>query len=92
MSNFGYRSLEKVSLKFTTTRQFSTSNTAKQNIYLKIPSIHNNTTSDHFSNTKYELDVPSIENKWEDDAIKYGEEYQKIQHKKSTKQTLKQHV
>ena len=50
------------------------------NSYLTIPSIHNDTTSDNFINTKYEVYVPSIENEWEYRERKYGEEYLNSQH------------
>ena len=36
--------------------------TVESNIYLIGPSIHNDTTSDNFSNTTYEVDVLTIEN------------------------------
>ena len=72
MSTFDNKLLKKVKIKSTTTHQCSTSKTAKYNIYLTSPSIHNYTTSDNFSNTRYEVYVPSIDNEWEDYAVKYG--------------------
>ena len=43
-------------------------------LYLTSTLIHNDTTSDSFINAIYELDLPSIDNEWEDYARKYGEE------------------
>ena len=64
MSIFDNKSLKKVTLQSTTTHQCYTSKTVKSNSYLKSPSFQNNTTSDNFSNTTYEVDVPSIDYEW----------------------------
>ena len=64
MSTFDKKSLNKLNLKSTTTRQCSTSQTVSSNSYLTSPSIHNETTSDNFSNTTYEVYVPSSDNEW----------------------------
>ena len=37
-------------------------------LYLTSTLIHNDTTSDSFINAIYELDLPSIDNEWEDYA------------------------
>ena len=62
MSNFDNKSLNKVTLKSTTTRRCSTSKTVSSNIYLTSPLIHKGTASDNFSNTTYEVYAPSIDN------------------------------
>ena len=62
MSTFDNNSLKKISLKSTTTRQFYTPRTVRINSYLTSTSIHNDTKSDNFSKTTYELDIQSIEN------------------------------
>ena len=72
MSTFDNKSLDKVIIECTTTRQCSTSKTVSSSIYLTSTSIHNGTTSDNFRNTTHELYVPSIGNEWEDYEIKYG--------------------
>ena len=92
MSTFDNKSLKKVTLKSTTTHQWYTSKTVKSNSYLTSPSIHNDTTSDNFINTTYEVDAPSIDNVWEDYARKYKEEYLDSQHNRYTNQTLQRHV
>ena len=89
MSKFYNWSLEKVTLKSTTTRQCSTSKNDYSNSYLKSPSIHSYTTSDHLRNTTYEIYVPLVDNKWEDYPRIDGEEYLNGQNNRSTKQTLK---
>ena len=91
MSTFDNKSLKKNTLKFKTTHKCSASKTFSSNSYLTSPSIHNETTSDNFINTKYEVDLPSIYNEWKYYTIKYGEEYLNIQHNRSTNQTLTQH-
>ena len=73
MSNFDNKLLKNVTLKSTTTHQCSTSKTIKSNSYITSPSIHNDTNSDKFINTTYEVDLPSIDNEWEYYSIKYGE-------------------
>ena len=92
MSTFDNKSLKKVTLKSTTTHQCSTSKNDKSNCYLTSPSIHNYTTSDNFSNTKYEVDVPLIYNEWEDYARKDEESYLNSNHNMSTKHTIKRQV
>ena len=62
VSSFYNRSLKKYALKSTITHEFFTSKTVKSNSYHTSPSINNDTTSDNFSNTKYETDVLSIYN------------------------------
>ena len=63
MSNFDDKSLKRVTLKSTTTNHCCTSKTVKSNSFLTSPSIQNETTSDNFSNTTYEIYVTSIDNK-----------------------------
>ena len=58
MSTFDNTSLKKVTLKSTTTHHCYISNTVKSNIYLTSLPNHNDTTSDCFSNTTYEVDAP----------------------------------
>ena len=58
MSKFDNTSLKKVTLKYTITHECSTSKIIKSDSYLKSPPIHNETTSDNFINTTYEVDVP----------------------------------
>ena len=53
MSTFDKKSLNKVTLKYTTTCQYSTSKAVSSNSCLTSPSIRNDTTSDNFSNTTY---------------------------------------
>ena len=65
ISDFENKASKKVTLKSTTTCQCSTSKTVSSNSYLTITSVHNDTTSDNFINKTYEVDVPSIYNKWE---------------------------
>ena len=89
MSTFYNKLLKNVTIKSTTTNQYSNSKTMKQNSYLTSPSIKNNTTYDNFRNSTYELYVPPIDNEWEDYARKYGEEYLNSHHNRSTKNTLK---
>ena len=60
MSNFDNKSLKKVMLKYTITHQCYNSRTIKSNSYLNSTPINNDTTSDNFSNTTYEVDVPLI--------------------------------
>ena len=64
MSNSYNKLLKKVTLKSITTRQCSTSKNSSSNSYLSSPLSHDDTTYDNFSNTKYEVDVPSIDNEW----------------------------
>ena len=66
MLKFDTKPLKKVTLKSTTTHELSSSNYVKSNNYLPSPSIQNDTTSDRFGNTTYEVYAPSIDNKWED--------------------------
>ena len=77
--------MEIVTLKSKTTHECSNSKTVKSNIYLTILSINNDTTSDNFINTTYEVYVLSIENDWEDYAIKYGKESLNINQKRYRK-------
>ena len=92
MSTFDNNSLKKVTIKFTTTDQCSTSKTIKSNSYLISISFHNDTAFDNFSNTTYGVYLPSIDNEWEDYARKGGEEYLNINHSRSTKQILNRHA
>ena len=62
MSDFDNKSLKKVTLKSTTTRQCYTFKTVKSNIYLTSQSINNDTTYDNCSNNICEVDLPSIVN------------------------------
>ena len=64
ISTFENKSLKKVTLKSTTTRQCSTSKTVSSNSYLISLSIHNDTPSDNFRNNTYEVYVPSIDSGW----------------------------
>ena len=84
--------MKKVTLKYTTLHECSTSNSIKPNGYLTIPSIQGDTTSEYFRNTTYEADLPLIENEWEDYSRKYWEDYLNCHHNKSTKQILKLHI
>ena len=77
--------MENVTLKSTTEHEWSTSKTVKSYSYLTSAPIPNDTTSDNFSNTKYEEYVPSIDNYWEYYAGKYGEESLNCHHNRSTK-------
>ena len=92
MSTFDNKLLKTFILKYTTTHQCSHSENVKYNSYLTSPSIHNDTTSDNFITTPYEVDVQSIHNYWEDYATKYGEEHFNSHNNRSTQQTLKQHA
>ena len=92
MSNCDNNSLKNVTLKYTSTHQFYTSKSVKSKCYLTSTSIHSDTTSDEFSNTTYEVDVPLIGNYWVDYAGKDGWKYLNSRHNSSTNQTLKQHV
>ena len=65
MSHFENKPLYKVTLKSATAHQCYTYKTGSSNSYLSSPSIHNDTTSDNFRNTTYEVDVPQIDNDWE---------------------------
>ena len=84
ISTFEKKSLKKVTLKTTTTRQCSTSKTVSSNSYLISLSIHNETSSDNFIKNRYEVYVPSIYSGWEDYARKDREEYLNIQQNRST--------
>ena len=64
--------LEKFTHKYTTTHQRDSSKTVQSNSYFTSSPICNDETSDNLRNTTYEVDVPSIDNEWEDYAIKYG--------------------
>ena len=89
MSNFYNNSWKKVTLKYTTTHKCSTSKTIKSNSYLTSAPIQNYTSSDNFSNTTYELYVPSIDNEQGNYARKDGEESLNSNHNRSTKKKLK---
>ena len=62
MSYFENNLLKKFTLKSTTKRQCSTSKTVKSNNYLTSPTNNNDTTSDHFIDTTYEVDILSMDN------------------------------
>ena len=64
MSNFDSKSLKLFTLKSTTTYQCYTSKTLKLNRYLTSPLIKDDATYDNFSNTTYEVYVPSFDNEW----------------------------
>ena len=68
--NFSHQVIWKVTLKSTTIRQCYTSKIDSSNRYLINPWIHNDSTSDHFRNTIYDVDALSIDNKCEFYAIK----------------------
>ena len=93
MSTFDNKSLKILTLKSTTTHQCSLQNLLNQIVILPFHQfIITPLTSDNFSNTTYEVDVPSIYNDWGDYERKYGEESLNINNSRSIKQTLKQHV
>ena len=64
----------------------------KSNSYHICSSNHNDKYFDKFSNTTYEVHIPSIDNESEGCAIKYGEEYLNSHQNGYTKQTPKEHV
>ena len=72
MSTFYNKSLKKVTLKSITKHWCSNSKNVKSNSYINSPKIHNDTTSNNFINTTYEVYLPLIDNAWEDDARKDG--------------------
>ena len=64
MSSFDNKSLKNFTLKSTTTFEFSTCNYVQSSSYINSPSIHNGKTSDNFTNTIFESDLPSVDNDW----------------------------
>ena len=58
MSIFDHRSLKNITLKYTPIHECYNFNCVQSNIYLKIPSIYNNTTTKNVRNTIYEAYVP----------------------------------
>ena len=65
--------MKKVTLKSTTTHKCYTYKTVKSNSYLTIISTQNDTNSDNFDHSIYELDVPSTYNGWEGYSRQDGE-------------------
>ena len=78
MLSFDNKSPEKVILKYNSTHECSTLDSVKSNIYFKIPSIQNYTTSVLLRNTTYEAYIPSINYKWEDYARNFGKHFLNI--------------
>ena len=58
MSDLDNKSLKNVTIKFTTTLQYSTSKNVSLDSYFTSPLMHNVTILDNFSNTKYKVYVP----------------------------------
>ena len=62
MPNFYDKSLKNNSIQSTSTHEFSVPRYGKENVYLNITSIKNDTTSEHISNTAFEAHLSPIDN------------------------------
>ena len=64
MSIFDNMSLKNLYFQYTSTHERYILHYVKENLYLNIISIHNDTTYEHLSSTTYGSYVPSIDNEW----------------------------